>query len=533
MRSIRVYVFALVAICLVLAVTAFAAVIAQANKVNREQAQAQTRETARALSQAVDRELERGMGVVAALGASEAAAKRNWSSLDRQARAALPGKDSWIVVQDRSGHQRVNTRLPVGSPLPTGTPPGRMWAEIANGKPRVCDLSKGLVEKDIVCVDAPIGGSPSPEYAISLIMRPRAFGSIITRENVAAGNIATLVDRSNRVIWRNIKPEQFVGRPATGAMLQALRSGVPSAELVSTSLEGVTMLSAFNRSALSGWSVIVGSPLAQVETASRQAMWRGSLLAFSIFVFGGFLSLFLATRLASAVNAMSSAVEPGKSGGDTKRTGISEIDAVAEALRKSFAAKEESERHQQLLVGELNHRVKNTLSIVQSLAHQTFRGHASPSEAIAAFEARLQALANAHNLLTRHRWESASMTEIMQTALAPFCEPRRCHTDGPDMKLTPQTAVSLALAVHELATNASKYGALSNDEGRLDLTWEAQDGEFLLQWVESGGPPVRAPKAEGFGMRLIKRSLASELRGKVEVEFAETGVRCRVTGRLS
>lgn len=532
MSSIRVHLFALVAICLILAASAFGAVIARTDDLNRQQAQTQTRETARALSQAVDRELERGIGVLAALSASEAAASHDWASLDRQARAALREQDAWVVVQDRSGRQHVNTRLPFGSPLPAGPPPAEMWNAISDGKTRVCNLTQGLVEKTIVCVDSPIGSGSRPEYAISLILLPRAFGSIITRENVAAGNIATLIDRSNRVIWRNIKADQFVGKQATGEMLKALVSGAPSGELVSTSLEGVEMLSAFNRSSLSGWSVIVGSPLEQVDTISREAIWRGSLLALSIFFVGCVFALLLGARLVSAVNALVSATEAEAEHRPVKRTGISEIDAVAEALARSFAAKAESERHQQLLVGELNHRVKNTLSIVQSLARQTFRGHQSPADAIHAFEARLQALAAAHNLLTKQRWESASMVEIIRTALAPFCDERRCRLDGPDLQLTPQTAVSLALALHELGTNASKYGALSNDDGQVEVTWTSGEGDFLLLWQESGGPPVKAPTSEGFGMRLIKRSLASELRGKVEVEFPRTGVCCRVTGKL-
>jgi len=100
------------------------------------------------------------------------------------------------------------------------------------------------------------------------------------------------------------------------------------------------------------------------------------------------------------------------------------------------------------------------------------------------------------------------------------------------IRVPPKEAVSIAMALHELCKNARKYGALSNDDGRVDVSWTADDGEFELLWQESGGPAVKAPTSEGFGMRLIKRSLASELRGKVEVEFPSTGVRCRVTGKL-
>ena len=529
MRSIRVYLFTLVAICLILATTAFGLVVAQTNAANRQRAEAQARENAKALSFAVDGKIGRAMGVLRALSVSNAASTGNWSRLDQQARIALEDSDAWIVVHDRSGRQYVNTLLPQGSPLPTSAPPAEMWKALARGRTHICDLTRGAVEPNIVCVDVPLGAAASPQYAISAIFRPRSFDALIKRENARTGNIATLVDRSGRVIWRNIKPEQFVGQRATGAMLDAL-SRSDSAVLRTTSLEGVEMLSAFNRSPLSGWSVIVGSPLDQVDTGTRQAVWRGSLLALVILLTGAALAALIGAKLVASIQALAGAIRPEAAGKSTRRTGIREIDAVGDALRSSLAARAEGERHQQILIGELNHRVKNTLAVVQSLAHQTFRGSTSPQAAIAAFEARLRALASAHNLLTEQRWEAASMMQIVRAAMTPFCDANRCHIQGPDFKVPPQTAVTLALALHELATNASKYGSLSADEGRIDVSWTEQEGQFDLLWRESGGPRVREPETEGFGTRLIKRGLAAELHGSVDLDFQPDGLVCRISG---
>jgi PAS domain S-box-containing protein len=190
------------------------------------------------------------------------------------------------------------------------------------------------------------------------------------------------------------------------------------------------------------------------------------------------------------------------------------------------------ERHQQILVAELNHRVKNTLAIVQSLAHQTFRNDAAPKQAIAAFEGRLRALAVAHNLLTGQSWEAASISDVIRTALAPFCPADRCEMDGPDVRLAPETAVSLSLAIHELATNASKYGALSNKTGSISIIWTAEEDRFELHWRESGGPPVESPARSGFGTRMIRRTLAAEFNGEVELIFAQSGFQCRVSGPM-
>lgn len=186
------------------------------------------------------------------------------------------------------------------------------------------------------------------------------------------------------------------------------------------------------------------------------------------------------------------------------------------------------ERHQQLLVGELNHRVKNTLAIVQSLAHHTFKKDSASEAGIASFEGRLQALAVAHSLLTRKSWESASMDEVLFDALAPFSVGARFTLAGPMLMLPPSTAVALALATHELATNAVKYGALSNDSGRVSIKWGAEGDQMELIWTETGGPPVAVATTAGFGTKLIQRALASNLRGTVELQFNPGGITCRV-----
>jgi PAS domain S-box-containing protein len=190
------------------------------------------------------------------------------------------------------------------------------------------------------------------------------------------------------------------------------------------------------------------------------------------------------------------------------------------------------ERHQQLLVGELNHRVKNTLAIVQSLAHQTFQKNVSSGEAIHSFEGRLQALAAAHNLLTRKNWDAAPLAEVIADALQPFCAPERCHAEGPEVMLPPATAVALSLATHELATNAAKYGALSAHEGRVVVQWSVNAEGLDLVWREEGGPTVASVAAQGFGTKLIKRTFSSELGGTVDLNFDPAGLICTIHASL-
>jgi PAS domain S-box-containing protein len=194
-----------------------------------------------------------------------------------------------------------------------------------------------------------------------------------------------------------------------------------------------------------------------------------------------------------------------------------------------------TEELQQLLAHELNHRVKNMLSIVQSVAVQTFKGAAEPA-ALRAFDGRLAALASAHDVLVAENWESASLHDLIRKAgLGCGADRGRIRADGPDLRLDARTALALSLALHELCTNAVKYGALSNDNGRIDLAWSVDEGigpRLRLVWQEQGGPTVAPPRSRGFGSRMIERALAAELGGKVELQFPPEGLRCLIEAPL-
>jgi two-component sensor histidine kinase len=211
-----------------------------------------------------------------------------------------------------------------------------------------------------------------------------------------------------------------------------------------------------------------------------------------------------------------------------------QVDAGGEPLSfigvmMDITQRKRAEEHQRLLVNELNHRVKNTLAIVQAIAHQSFKGTALSQEARQAFEGRLAALSTAHDLLTQQNWEAASIHQIILDGVGALGLTRdRVRTDGPDLLLAPHTAVSLAMAVHELATNALKYGSLSRPGGTVDAIWRVEDERLSFQWQEQGGPAVSIPETRDFGTRMIEVGLASELSGTVTIKFRPAGLICRV-----
>jgi PAS domain S-box-containing protein len=200
------------------------------------------------------------------------------------------------------------------------------------------------------------------------------------------------------------------------------------------------------------------------------------------------------------------------------------------AIARDVTERRQYEDRQRLLVNELNHRVKNMLALVQGLAMQSFRDDRDLAEARQSFQQRLAALAAAHDLLTRESWEGATLTELVRDATAHHAPDGRISAEGPDMKLNPRSAVSLVMALHELCTNAFKYGALSTSQGKVDIGWQIlADGDMLLlEWRERGGPAVAEPERRGFGFRMIERALATDLGGTVRIDLDEAGLSCRI-----
>ncbi len=215
---------------------------------------------------------------------------------------------------------------------------------------------------------------------------------------------------------------------------------------------------------------------------------------------------------------------------------IVNADGKADLAVTTFADisdRKQAERHQRLLIDELSHRAKNLLAIIQSLAQQSFKGGGEPQAMVASFEGRLGALAAAHSVLTRQRWEAAPLRQILHdTITAVEADDDRLTLDGPDLMVNPKTGVTLAMAVHELATNALKYGSFSSDEGTVAIQWRVAEGRLHLSWTEDGGPPVTIPERRGFGSRMIERGLAAELGGSVSIDFRPTGVVCTVDAPL-
>jgi PAS domain S-box-containing protein len=207
----------------------------------------------------------------------------------------------------------------------------------------------------------------------------------------------------------------------------------------------------------------------------------------------------------------------------------------ASKIARDITQRKEADRLQRTLMRELSHRLQNTLATVLAIARQTFRGAEGDSAAFHSFESRLLALSKGHDLLTRAAWDRAELADVVAQPVAAYGG-ERFTIDGPALQLAPKPALALTLALHELATNAAKYGALSVPSGQVAITWDIQRADpphFVLRWQERGGPPVSPPARTGFGSRLVEGVLPAELKGEVRMAYDPAGVTCEIVAPLS
>jgi PAS domain S-box-containing protein len=221
-----------------------------------------------------------------------------------------------------------------------------------------------------------------------------------------------------------------------------------------------------------------------------------------------------------------------------EETGKAEFDAAGrcnriKGLTCDITERKRAEEQQRVLVRELDHRVKNVLASAGAVAQRTGEGSVSIDEFLQRFDGRIQSMANAHALLSRSHWEGVRLADLVHSELEPCARNGGASIEGPNILLLAEATQPVAIALHELVTNALKYGALSSPRGQITVRWQCQssggaDENLLIEWIESGGPTVVAPKQVGYGIRAIRSLIPYELCGSVDLAFDPGGVRCRI-----
>lgn len=489
----------------------------------------------RALSLATDRQIGQGQSILQGLAVSPALAEGDLKTFEKQARAATKGRDAWVVLmsQDR---QLLNTRMGPGEVPPAMRLSDPDWDRMSHGRTTVSDLiMRPAPLPPIIGFDMPVLVE-GKIFVLGYIQSPDNFHSLMTAQAFPETWTASIVDRNATLVARSRDQDKMLGRHASKDMRQAM-AHASEGVIHSKTLEGTKTLSAFSRSQKSGWTFIVGVPRDELNRTVLTSLGPAIAGAALLIALGVAAALGFARPISRDVRGLVAEAEALAAGLplDPAPSHLQEIaevrgslQAAADILQARDREAHRAAERQQLMINELNHRVKNTLVVVQSLARHSLR---APSEAgggqngLAQFNDRLYTLASAHDLLTRRNWEGADLGELLTEALRPYAS--QVTLDGPPLPLAPNAALALAMIFHELATNASKYGALSNDTGKVAVSWSLGARTLLtIEWRERDGPLVKPPERGGFGSRLIAASLKGDLAGSATFDYAPEGLTC-------
>ncbi|MFO1208297.1 MAG: sensor histidine kinase [Amaricoccus sp.] len=369
------------------------------------------------------------------------------------------------------------------------------------------------------------------------------LGARLRERDLARGSALAVADRDGTILAREPDSERFVGTRVGDAFMPYVRATEPGT-LEMTAQDGSRRIVGYQPPAATETGLYVGASFAEKDVFGPiyASTWRSVGLALAGALAACIIAWFVGDRLfRRPIHRILATIQSWRAGDETARTGIepggselselaASIDDYMDDVVAARGASAEAEQRRALVLQEMNHRIKNILAAVQAVANQTFKRDASPAS-LRAFGDRLQAMAATQDLLVRENWESVELHSALAAVLAPF-GPSRFDLDGPDFRITARAALALSMALHELCTNAAKYGALSAPEGRVAISWQLAEGDagrrFRLSWAERGGPAVRPPEGTGFGSQLIRTALAAELAGTAELEFPEGGVRFSV-----
>lgn len=435
---------------------------------------------------AVDREHQNQMAALQILALEPELVEGNFEEFRDDAERFIQVRAGYVIgVSDKEGFQVFNTRV---------REPARHWVNLdafnevkATKRPAVSDMYMGAVTAaPTFTLNVPVMSGDEVAYVVGYSPPRENYSEILRRLALPEGWIVSIYDRkANYVARLPALPPDKITRLSNTLWTEYAKGN--NRIVRTTSLEGAPILAAYSRSNETGWILAIGMP---IETLDRSA--RDSLVLTAAI--GGVLLL----------------------------VGLGFASNLANKLVRA-------EGQRVLLMNELNHRVKNTLSAVQGIVARGLPDIQENAAYRKAAESRLLALSSAHNILSSHSWESANLSDIAKGVIEPYGTHARMSLEGPEVILAPRIAIPLAMILNELATNAVKYGALSAGAGHLSLIWTKIAADRLrLEWRETGGPATEPPASIGYGTRFIERAVNSELKGDYTSAYRTEGFTCTI-----
>ena len=509
----------------VLPATAFTAVLlARHNVAQEETVQTFTVATARSVLQSVEREIAGMITTQRVLMSIEALNAGNLAEFHEHAQTALAGTGSYFIIADDQFNQLLNTRVEYGAPLTQVTERQSVRRTLETPDAVVSDIFFGQTAQEYVFnVVRQRPGIIPPQLAILTQNASSLSNALLTRELPQGWHVA-LVDSNNTVLAAS-EDAARIGEP----LFIPLREDAGGTRWIDTTISGEDYKTITQYSILTGWYVVAWAPSSMVTEPLRTTLLWLLAGALVIVVLAGFAASLVGRQIASSVRGLARQARAMGAGQEIVAIPypVQELATVSEALADAGAKRRQAETESRFLMREVAHRSKNQLTVISAMAKQTARGAADVEKFVENFQNRLYGLARSTDLLLTHGTQGIGLRDLFRTQIDPFRpeDPSRVVKTGVNVYLNVQAAQVLGMAAHELATNASKYGAFSRDGGKLAVNWNRAGGDRLhLVWRET--VPGFTPPADhkGFGTVVLQTMVAGALKADVERTVHEDGI---------
>lgn len=527
-KSIGFFLFLLIAVTVIPAIGVSVVLLQRNNEAQREVVTTLAEAMAGSIAEAIDRELSGMATTLRVLSTTPSLSSGDMKDFYDRARLALAGSGSYLRVLDENYRLLINTGVPYGEPLEPLKEPETAKAALEGGVTLTSGVFFGKLDgKWSFKVVKPYFPENGPPRLLVMTRNADSLVDVLSQQMLRGGWNASVVDKNNIVVASSLMTSD-VGKPF---FLDLEGTGIYHEAEPAEEREGGTYTTIVDESGVSGWKAVVWASTASIEEPMRHSLrmlLAGGLLVIAI---GAFAAWLLGRQIAGPVRRLAR---------DARRLGagepvhaieypIAEVATVSTALAEAALDREQAENEIRLLMREVAHRSKNQLTVVSSMAKQTARSSRTFAGFQDAFQKRLYGLARSTDLLIAGGAAGVELRELLAAQVDPFRpdSAERFKMSGPKFRLANQPAQTIGLAVHELATNASKYGAFSSDTGSLEISWKIKDDMFILTWrefVKKGRR--RNVRRRGFGTEIIERMVGGTLDAEISRVFHRDGLEC-------